>query len=364
MDCDVASAAMKRTLTAAALIAALLGPAAASAASRHPKPPRDSSTTLAVIGDIPYGDALIAEFPQDIQEINADADVSRVVHLGDIKNGSTRCDTSYFLDRLNDFQTVADPLVYTPGDNEWTDCHRANNGAYNPVERLGVIRDLFFSHPGRTLGSERARVAFQSRAYPENVLWRQRGVVYGTVHVVGSNDDHAVWFTDRTDAAGNPVPETRKETGQRAREYTRREAANLDWLDTIFDVAERTRAPGLVIGMQADMWDPTAEQSAFEAVKAVIAERSEEFGKPVLLMQGDSHLLKVDRPARMPDNLTRIVVQGSTNVPHEWTKLTVDPADPGVFSCEQVEFVTKKLSPCSGALAPGRNDLRGGHQPV
>jgi hypothetical protein len=343
---------MTRILLAALLATGLLTPAAASAGSRHPKPPRDAASTLAVIGDIPYGDALIAEFPQDIQEINADSDVSRVIHLGDVKNGSTRCDTSYYLARLNDFQTFDDPLVYTPGDNEWTDCHRANNGAYNPVERLGVIRDLFFPRPGRTLGGETARVDYQSRAYPENVLWRQRGVVYGSVHVVGSNDDHAVWFTDRKDAVGSPLPETRKEAGQRVREYTHREAANLDWLDTIFDVAERSDAPGLVIGMQADMWDPTAEQSAFEAVKAVIAERSEEFGKPVLLTQGDSHVFKVDRPTGMPDNLTRIVVQGSTNVPHEWTKLRVDPADPGVFSCQEIEFVTKATTSCPAPLAP------------
>jgi hypothetical protein len=55
---------------------------------------------------------------------------------------------------------------------------------------------------------------------------------------------------------------------------------------------------------------------------------------------------KVDRPAGMPDNLTRVVVQGSTNLPHEWTKLRVDPSRPGVFSCQQVEFVTKKVTPC------------------
>ena len=173
------------------------------------------------------------------------------------------------------------------------------------------------------------------------------------VHVVGSNDDHAVWFTDRKDAAGDPLPETRKETGQRVREYTKREAANLDWLDTIFDAAERTNAPGARHRHAGRHVGPdSAEQSAFEAVKAVIAERSEEFGKPVLLMQGDSHLFKVDRPVGMPDNLTRMVVQGSTNVPHEWTKLTVDPSDAGVFSCQEIEFVTKATTPCPAPLAP------------
>jgi hypothetical protein len=335
------------------LAAALLAPPSAFAREHwHAHPAHTAPTTLAIIGDIPYGDALIAEFPQDIREINADPDVSRVVHLGDIKNGSSRCDTSYFQARFADFQTFADPLVYTPGDNEWTDCHRANNGAYNPVERLGVIRSMFFAHPGRTLGRARAEVAYQSRAYPENVAWSERGVVYGTVHVVGSNDDRAVWFTDRKDASGAPLPETLKESGQRVREYTKREAANLDWLDTLFDAAERTHAPGLVIGMQADMWDPTAEQSAFEPVKAVIAERAEEYGKPVLLLQGDSHLFKVDRPAGMPANLTRIVVEGSTNLPHEWTKLTVDPSRPSVFSCQEIEFVSKTVTPCPAPLAP------------
>src|ERR1700754_2509661 len=263
---------MRRTLLAAGLAAALLAPAPALAGARDLHDSRPSATTLAIIGDIPYGAPLIAEFPQDIREINADRDVSRVIHLGDIKDGSSCCDTSYFLARLQDFNTFADPFVYTPGDNEWTDCHRANNGAYNPVERLGVIRQLFFSHPGRTLGRDREEVSYQSRSYPENVAWTDHGVVYGTVHVVGSNDNHAVWFSDRPGQ-----PETRTEAGQRVREYTRREAANLDWLHPPFHCAQRGHAPALVIGMQADMWDATAAQSGFEAVKAVIAERTEEF---------------------------------------------------------------------------------------
>jgi len=88
----------------------------------------------------------------------ADPKVSRVVHLGDIKNGSSRCDTTYFQARLADFNRFADPLVYTPGDNEWTDCHRANNGAYLPIERLDTLRRLFFAKLGQTLGKRRAAV--------------------------------------------------------------------------------------------------------------------------------------------------------------------------------------------------------------
>jgi hypothetical protein len=351
---------MTRNLILAAAAAAAIAAPAAALAQSHGDDDKGhghhaaGAQTLAVIGDIPYGSALIAEFPADIGEINADPDVSRVVHLGDIKDGSSRCDTTYFQARLADFQTFADPLVYTPGDNEWTDCHRANNGGYVPTERLDTIRRMFFPRPGRTLGQERANVRYQSPAFPENVGWDAAGVQFATVHVVGSNDDQAPWFADRKDpATGAPVPETTAEAATQAREYTAREAAAVAWIDTIFDTAEARDAPGVVVGMQADMWDgPPSNQTAFAAIKAVLADRAARFGKPVLLLEGDSHLLKIDTPPGQPANLTRVVVEGSTNVPHEWLRLTVDPSSPQVFSCESVVFVTGAVSPCAAPLAP------------
>jgi hypothetical protein len=178
-------------------------------------------------------------------------------------------------------------------------------------------------------------------------------VQFGVVHVVGSNDGQATWFTDRRDpVSGALVPETPAETGLRVREYVAREAATLDWIDRIFDRAEARHAAGVVLGMQADMWDGGPEsQTAFVPIKAVIADRAARFGRPVLLLQGDSHLLKVDRPAGMPANLTRVVVQGSTNVPHEWLRLTIDPGDAGVFACENVVFGSGAVTPCPAPLA-------------
>jgi hypothetical protein len=345
----------RKILAVGAFAAAIAAPTAFARQDRQGQDgPRSGAQTLAVIGDIPYGPDLIAEFPADIAQINADPDVRRVVHLGDIKDGSSRCDTTYFQARLNDFQTFADPLVYTPGDNEWTDCHRANNGGYLPTERLATIRRMFFPKPGETLGKDEAEVRFQSRAFPENVSWRSGGVQFGTVHVVGSNDDQAPWFGTRVDpATGAPKPETTEETALRGREYTAREAAALDWIDGIFDDAEKRDAAGVVIGMQADMWDGAAsDQTAFIAIKAVLADRAAKFGKPVLLLEGDSHLFKVDTPTGQPANLTRVVVEGSTNVPHEWLKLKADPSSPKVFSCENVVFLSGAVTPCPAPLAP------------
>ncbi len=344
---------MLRTLAAAGLLAALVAAPVTLAHDDPPNAPRAATQTLAVIGDTPYGDAQVAAFPAEIGEINADPAVRRVVHLGDIKNGSSRCDDAYFAARLADFETFADPLLYTPGDNEWTDCHRANNGAYVPTERLAKLRELFFDQPGHTLGGH-DHVRAQSRAFPENVMWAQRGVQYGLAHVVGSDDGQARWFGDRRDPlTGAPQPETTAETALRTREYIAREAASLAWIDRIFDAAEARDAPAVVLGMQADMWDTFApDQPAYVPFKAVIADRAARFGKPVLLLQGDSHVFKVDTPAGQPANLTRVVVQGSTSVPHQWLRLKVEPRSAGVFSCENVVFGSGAVSPCPAPLAP------------
>ncbi len=338
---------MFRKLAVAGLAAALLATPVAIAAADRDGDRRSSALTLAVIGDIPYGDAQVAAFPAEVGQINADPGVRRVIHLGDIKNGSSRCDDAYLAARRVDFDRFRDPLVYTPGDNEWTDCHRASNGAYLPTERLAKLRELFFPVRGRTLGAP-DKVDAQSRAYPENVMWDDQDVEFGVVHVVGSDDNQAPWFGDR---AGQP--ETTAETALRTREYIAREAASLAWIDEIFDEAEEEDAPAVVLGMQADMWDPFApSQPAYIPFKAVIADRAARFGKPVLLLQGDSHVFKVDTPPGQPANLTRVVVQGSTSVPHEWLRLKVDPRSDRVFTCENVIFGTGVVTPCPAPLAP------------
>jgi hypothetical protein len=148
--------------------------------------------TFAVIGDIPYGDAQIANFPNVVAQINADSALRWVDHLGDIKSGSSLCSDSYFASIKHDFDRFQDPLVYTVGDNEWTDCHRPKNGSYNPLERLAAIRTLFFPRPGHTLGRHSARVNSQAdQGIPEDVRWQRADVAFAALHIVGSNNSLA-----------------------------------------------------------------------------------------------------------------------------------------------------------------------------
>jgi hypothetical protein len=120
----------------------------------------------------------LAEFPSLVALINADPAVERVLHAGDIKAGkNSDCSDAYFHVIHGLFETFDDPLVYTPGDNEWTDCHVdiKNNGLYTPTERLVAVRDTFFPVPGQTLGIHKRNVESQASdpanaAYVENVM--------------------------------------------------------------------------------------------------------------------------------------------------------------------------------------------------
>jgi hypothetical protein len=67
-----------------------------------------------------------------------------------------------------------------------------------------------------------------------------------------------------------------------------------------------------------------------------LEERARVFRRPVLLLQGDTHVYKTDQPLRRAPNLTRIVVEGETA--SEWLRLTVDPRsrDVSTWSREQL----------------------------
>lgn len=269
---------------------------------------------VALIGDTPYGAVQVERFGDLIDRINADPKVRLVVHVGDIKNGSSRCDDAYFDFIAGSFDTFKDPLAYTPGDNEWTDCHRANNGAYDPQERLAALRETFFSEPGTLLGGRPMRVAAQDD-YAENTLWTRSQVVFAMVHAVGSNNGL------------DPVPgETPAQAAARIAEVEGRIAAAVAWIDKAFDAAETREAAGLVLTMQADT-ERTAGEAGLAEIRERIAERAADFDGKVLLLQGDSHTYTVDRP--FSPNLTRLVVEGATV--DEYLRLTIDPKTDAVF---------------------------------
>jgi hypothetical protein len=309
--------------TGVALAGAMTLPADAS---------EDQTYTVAVIGDVPYGPALIEGFPAFIGQINADPDVRLVTHLGDIKDGSSVCSDDYFDLIARDFTLFRDPLVFTPGDNEWTDCHRVNNGAYDPLERLAKLREVFFAEPGKTLGQHSVAVKSQVKhGFPENVTYSRNDVVFAALHITGSNNALLPWT-----GLGLTQP-----TEQQGQEVQSRTAADLVLIHDVFERAKDDGNRAVVLQTQADMFDPTVptpslnNYSAFKPIVQAIVDESAAFDGPVYLFNGDSHVFNVDHPlgaestwlgfygvTGSADNLTRVTVVGSTLGESSWLKVT------------------------------------------
>jgi hypothetical protein len=375
--------------------AALFVGTASADDDRKDKSRSENVFSFAAIGDWPYANSTVVPIPPQNRvlfnnanllsdSINADKDISLVLHVGDIHSGSEPCTgaglstvppgsiPSYDQSVFGFFEKFNPPLVYTPGDNEWTDCHKTKqltSGA--PLNELAAVRSLFFPNPGMTLGVNKKHVSSQAqhfdRDHPEdaqfveNVMWQQRGVVFVTVNVPGSNNDGLPWSGNANKLAAAPF----LDEPARVREAAQRTLADLRWLDKAFDRAEEGRAKAVVIGLQADMFDPAAAVAGgdglgnYTILVQELAQRSLRFGRPVLLINGDSHVFGSDKPLadhssatgkihNTPDvtNLTRITMQGSTTKPGEWIKVTVDPDSPTVFSWTTVPYCADPLTSC------------------
>ncbi|MDQ6740201.1 MAG: PKD domain-containing protein [Actinomycetota bacterium] len=324
---------MKRRLAsilAGAIFSVALTPVLAAAGSAA------APFSFAVIGDIPYGSTQLSMFPQRIAQINADPDVQLVSHLGDI-GGPPNCSDSYYSTIKSDFDQFVDPLLYTPGDNEWADCSSASVGAANPLNRLAAVRRVFFPQPGQSLGQNPVAVTAQS-GYPENVLLDQEGITFGLVHIVGSENDLAWW-------KGNTAV-----TAEQKAEVDARNTADISLIRSAFSTAKTNNSRAVALITQADMFTGSPNRTAFGPLVKAIAAEASAYGKPVFLFNGDTHTFVSDKPLASSTwlsyygistpvpNLSRITIQGGPTVA-EWLKVTVvSTAD--VLQIQRVPFGT------------------------
>jgi hypothetical protein len=327
---------MIKTIPTALLAATLtLSVTDAAFAQRESRNPQGAGRfEFALIGDTPY--ASVPAFENVLAEINADRQIRFVLHAGDIKTGSSPCSDALFLDRAQRFSRFEAPFVLTPGDNEWTDCHRVAAGQYAPLERLSRLRDMFYPVPGVTLGQAPMRVETQAAdplhgEFVENVRWQTQGVTFATIHVVGSSNGLAP-FDPASSVVRTPADDA---------EAVRRIAAAVAWIKAAYQDATASNSPGILFLFQAN---PAFEQAAgspdrlgFDEVIAALVEGAVAFGRPVLLVHGDSHYMRMDKPVRSGGaaipNITRVETFGDRD--NHWLRIVVDPNSDQVFAVHQ-----------------------------
>jgi len=301
--------------------------------------------TIGLFGDMPYNDLGRSQYPALLNSIN-DAHVAFSIFDGDLKSGGDGpCADSLYTTSIANFNRLRQPLVWVPGDNDWTDCwgrYGPGTAPYSdPIERLQHERHLFAS-TSQSLGQRTLKLTRQS-GYPENVRWVYGPVVYIGLNVQGSNDNYPYHDTD----AENPTAPIRSDAEiQRQRdEETARKQAVLAWLDQGFQYANRIGAKGVLIDWQADpnfnneqhLTNPHDYDAYADYVDAVRSE-TEAFDGQVALVHGDSHYFKVDKPLNRSSgggvlaNFTRVETFGARNT--HWVSATIDPRNPNLFVFE------------------------------
>ena len=331
-------------------------------------------------GDLPYSDTQAETgVPNLIADMNS-SDIEFSVHDGDLKAGNatvgsrtpTTCQNtttpSIYTQGLGYFDSLDKPAIFTPGDNDWTDCDRTSNGGFNSLERLQYERGLFFG-TDRSLGRHTMKLEVQSKPecqgttsltgqprFPtpcvENRRWTFKDVTYATLNVQGTCNNLC------SSGAGDP--------GGDVDEYTAREAADEQWLQDTFDEASHKHSAAVMIIWQADPgFDTSGFQGApkrdpktlvesdsnpdgFHDILSKLRTLTIAFRKPVVLVHGDSHYFMIDKPlldsdGRRVENFTRVETFGDhqgCRAAHpewdtndvNWVKVLVDPKSRDVFA--------------------------------
>ena len=308
-------------------------------------------------GDLPYSDVqALTGVPNLIADMN-DSDIEFSVHDGDLKAGNgtpgsvtpTTCSDALYVQALNYFNSLNKPAVFTPGDNDWTDCDRPSNGAFSSRERLDHERQVFFSTPF-SLGAHPLRQEVQSTpdclgvngptACVENRRWTYKGVTYATLNVQGS-------CNNLCDTDPDPV------------EYAARNAADIAWLQQTFAEANASGSGAVMLISQADpgfdatdstrspvrnaktLVETDGQPDGFHDFLVVLRDQTIAFRRPVAYVHGDSHYFRVDKPfldaqGRRLENFTRVETfgnnQGNGNNDVHWVKALVDPSSRDVFA--------------------------------
>ncbi len=308
----------------------------------------NASFSFGLWGDVPY--AKNSDGAKDGDKMNrliASMNKENIVFTvfdGDTKDGSSECtDKAIGEDATTLLNKVKVPTVYVLGDNEWTDCHRTNNGGFNNLERLDYLRQTMFAD-NNSFGQTKMKLTRQGapgESYSENARWTRGGIVFVGLNIPGSNNNKV----NEGECISAKSVRTQVECDADNAEYLARDKANIEFLKQSFELAKKQKAAGIMIVIQADPGFDLTETEAvnerdlpiyngYTAFLNTLTEETNAFSGQVVLAHGDTHAYKVDKPLtdqmHMIKNFTRVETFGSPGL--HWVKVLVDVKNPNVFT--------------------------------
>ena len=299
-----------------------------SCALQGVEPPTPSTQSepvqFVVIGDMPYSQQEAKILRTDIKDAIAAANVPFVIHYGDFKAGNESCTDEVFKQAQTEMERLHSTVIFTPGDNDWTDCDRS--GLLQPkseLERLDTLRQQFFTPSNDS-------ITRQSN-YPENARWWEGELLLTTLHVVGTDNGRTQILQDD--------PQTT------IARVDARDQANQTWLAETFAIAKAKNAQGLVLVLQADLSQTSGQPclpgqgkdcDAYATLRTQLQTEAANWTqdgqqqKPVLLIHGDTFPYCWDKRfgGDTAPNLWRLNAWGDFQQPADATRITFHPNHP------------------------------------
>lgn len=243
--------------------------------------------TVIILADTPYSDEekKMLQGPNGtLYQLLNKEHPSAVLHLGDFKSGAKSCTNELLIEHKALLgQTYPGKVIYTPGDNDWTDCDRSTLlHSFDELERLDFLIELMYQ-TDPLLTQNLAEVSSQLGQI-ENKLWINDRLAISTLHIVGTSNGRV-----------HINKSNRKNTLSKV---NARDEANLDWLNQIESHA--TDFDALIIGFQADIYQQSVLQSkacdnsslnacdAFAIYRQAFKALAKRLNKPVLISHGDT----------------------------------------------------------------------------
>ena len=128
---------------------------------------------FSAMGDVPYSPEEMLQLPLQINAIGPDSEF--VVHVGDIKTGSTFCVEPVYAKVAGMLRISRLPTFIIPGDNEWNDC-KDPHSAWQLWQRYFLRFDQQWQHH---------LPVFRQLKREENFSFLHRGVLFIGLNIVG-----------------------------------------------------------------------------------------------------------------------------------------------------------------------------------
>ena len=250
---------------------------------------QNAPITFSATGDIPYGSSEVPVLLQQLADHNLYSTSEFMIHLGDLKSGSSSCSEDKYIDFASYMQELAVPVYLIPGDNEYNDCNNPTQAWSFWETHLSYFENHFCGAP----------VTERQSVRQENFAFVEKGVLFIGINLVGG-------------------------TVQSSSEWAQRMQDDIDWIDDQFQTHGASVRTAVIFAHAGP--GRSAHDLFFDQFDVSAAA----FNKPILFLHADGHTWINDFPFSNND-IMRVQIDAGGDAPPLQVTVTTDDSSPSTL---------------------------------